>query len=221
MEGGGGGSRSAAAGVVPESATEAVKQTLSHLEELKPQLEQMMTSLAKPEALSQMQPLQRAKTMYLLAEATTTIFTLRLRCTGVNPDDHRVKSEIERLNVYREKLHLCMDRSKEPLRPTTVLNRQAATRFIEHSLPDHTSTQKQNIRDLSIGEKSSMTYSETAAKKRKCQSDERQSVQSTAKEFLEKAARELNNGDNEDGLKGPLMAAADGSDDAEPSNGSS
>lgn len=24
----------------------------------------------------------------------------------------------------------------EPLRPTTVLNRQAATRFIEHSLPD-------------------------------------------------------------------------------------
>ncbi|XP_013660877.2 nuclear nucleic acid-binding protein C1D isoform X1 [Brassica napus] len=221
MEGGGGGSRSAAAGVVPESATEAVKQTLSHLEKLKPQLEKMMTSLAKPEVLAQMQPLQRAKTMYLLAEAATTIFTLRLRCTGVNPDDHRVKSEIERLNVYREKLHLCMDRSKEPLRPTTVLNRQAATRFIEHSLPDHTSTQKQNIRDLSIGEKSSMTYSETAAKKRKCQSDERQSVQSTAKEFLEKAARELNNGDNEDGLKGPLMAAADGSDDAEPSNGSS
>ena len=27
----------------------------------------------------------------------------------------------------------------EPLRQTTVLNRQAATRFIEHSLPDLTS----------------------------------------------------------------------------------
>ncbi|KAF3565749.1 hypothetical protein DY000_02011336 [Brassica cretica] len=215
MEGGGGGSRSAG-GVVPESAMEAVKQTLSHLEELKPQLEQMMmTSLAKPEALSQMQPLQRAKTMYFLAEATTTIFTLRLRCAGVNPDDHRVKSEIERLNVYRDKLQRCMDRSKEPLRQTTVLNRQAATRFIERSLPDLTSAQKQNIRDLSIGEQSSMTYSATTAKKRKCQSDEKQSVQSAAKEFLEKAARELNNGDNEDGLNGPLMAAADGSNDAE------
>ena len=70
--------------------------------------------------------------------------------------------------------------------------------------------QKQNIRDLSIGEKSSMTYSATTAKKRKCQSDEKQSVQSAAKEFLEKAAR-----DNEDGLNGPLMAAADGSNDAE------
>ncbi|KAJ4871964.1 Sas10/Utp3/C1D family [Raphanus sativus] len=177
MEGGEGESSStAAAGVVPESAMEAVKQTLAQLQELKPQLEKMM-SLAKPEALDQMQPLQRAKTMYLLAEATTTMFTLRLRCSGVNPDDHRVKSEIERLNVYREKLQQCMDRSKEPLRPTTVLNRQAATRFIEHSLPDLSSAQKQNIIDLSKGEKSRMTYSETTAKKRKYQADEKQSVQ--------------------------------------------
>lgn len=62
-------------------------------------------------------------------------FTVRLRCTGVNPDDHRVKSEIvmsfgysflfvdendfslavfsqERLDVYKEKFQRCMDRSK-------------------------------------------------------------------------------------------------------------
>ncbi|CAF2015107.1 nuclear nucleic acid-binding protein C1D isoform X3 [Brassica napus] len=240
MEGGGEGSSSAApaaAGVVPKSAMEAVKQALAHLEELKPQLEEML-SLAQPEVLAQMQPLKRAKVMYMLAEATTTIFNLRLRCTGVNPDDHRVKSEIvmsfgysflfvdendfslavfsqERLDVYKEKFQRCMDRSKEPLRPTTVLNRQAATRFIEHSLPDLSSAQRQNIRDLSKGEKSRMRYSETSAKKRKYQSNEKQSVRSAAKEFLEKAARELN-GNNENGLKGPLMAAAEGtSDDVE------
>ncbi|CAN6877351.1 unnamed protein product [Brassica oleracea] len=217
MEGGGEGSSSAApaaAGVVPKSAMEAVKQALAHLEELKPQLEEML-SLAQPEVLAQMQPLKRAKVMYMLAEATTTIFNLRLRCTGVNPDDHRVKSEIERLDVYKDKFQRCMDRSKEPLRPTTVLNRQAATRFIEHSLPDLSSAQRQNIRDLSKGEKSRMRYSETSAKKRKYQSNEKQSVRSAAKEFLEKAARELN-GNNENGLKGPLMAAAEGtSDDVE------
>ncbi|KAJ0253222.1 hypothetical protein HA466_0122850 [Hirschfeldia incana] len=201
MERGGGSRSSAAAGAVPESAAmEAVKQTLSQLQELKPQLEKMI-SLAKPEALAQMQPLQRAKTLYLLAEATTTVFTLRLRCTGVNPDDHRVKSEIERLNVYREKLQRCMDRSKEPLRPATVLNGQAATRFVEHSLPDLTSTQKQNIKNLSKGEKSKITDSETTAKKRKYQADEQQSVQPAAKKFIEKAARELN-GDNENGFEG-------------------
>jgi exosome complex protein LRP1 len=101
-----------------------------------------------------------------------------------------------------------------PLRPTTVLNRQAATRFIEHSLPDLTSTQKQSIRDLSKGEKSRIRYSETSARKRKYQSNEKQSVQSAAKDFLEKAAREII-GHNENGLKGPLVAAADGSDDVE------
>ncbi|KAJ0248584.1 hypothetical protein HA466_0156640 [Hirschfeldia incana] len=216
MEGGGEGSSSsaAAAAAVPKSAVEAVKQTLAILEEVKPQLDEML-SLAEPEVLAQMQPLKRAKVMYLLAEATTTIFNLRLRCTGVNPDDHRVKSEIERLDVYKEKLHKCMDRSKEPLRPTTVLNRHAATRFIGNSLPDLSSAQKQNIRDLSKGESSRMRYSETSAKKRKYQSNEQQqSVRSAAKEFLEKAARELN-GSNENGLKGPLMAAAEGSDDVE------
>ncbi|CAN8265087.1 unnamed protein product [Cochlearia groenlandica] len=215
MDGGadGGGNGGAAAGMVPESAVEAVKQTLAHLEELKPQLEEML-SLAEPEILAQMKPLQRAKTMYLLAEATTTIFALRLRCTGVNPDDHRVRTEIERLNVYKEKFLRCVDRSKEPLRPTTVLNRHAATRFIEHSLPDLTSAQKQNFRDLGKGQKSRIKYSETTAKKRKCQSNDKQSVQSAAKEFLEKAARELN---GENCLKGPLTAAAAavGSDDIE------
>lgn len=74
MEGGGEGSSSAAAaGIVPKSAMEAVKQTLAILEELKPQLEEML-SLAEPEVLAQMQPLKRAKVMYMLAEATTTIF---------------------------------------------------------------------------------------------------------------------------------------------------
>lgn len=74
--------------------------------------------------------------------------------------------------------------------------------------------QKQNIRDLGKGEISRIRHSETTARKRKYQSNEKQSVQSAAKEFLEKAARELN-GNIENGLKGPLMAAADGSDDVD------
>lgn len=78
MEGGGGSSSSSSAavaggGIVPKSAMEAVKQTLALLEEVKPQLEEML-SLAEPEVLAQMQPLKRAKVMYMLAEATTTIF---------------------------------------------------------------------------------------------------------------------------------------------------
>lgn len=44
-------------------------------------------------------------------------------------------------------------------------------------------------------------------KKRKYQSTDKQSVQTAAKEFLEKAARELL-GDNNNGFKGPLKAEA-------------
>lgn len=51
-------------------------------------------------------------------------------------------------------------------------------------------------------------------KERKYQTNEKQSVQSDAKEFLENAARALN-GNNEIGLKGPLIATADGSGDVE------
>ncbi|KAI7988784.1 Dolichyl-diphosphooligosaccharide--protein glycosyltransferase 48 kDa subunit [Camellia lanceoleosa] len=44
--------------------------------------------------LSEMLPLQRAQSLLLLAKATTTLFTLKLRCSGVCPDDHPVKSEL-------------------------------------------------------------------------------------------------------------------------------
>lgn len=65
------------------------------------------------------------------------------------------------------------------------------------------------MKGLSEGERSRVS-----AKKRKYQSNEKQSVQFAAKEFLEKAAREIN-GNDENRLKGPLMAAADGPDDVE------
>lgn len=51
-----------------------------------------------------------------------------------------------------------------------------------------------------------MKYLDTSLqKKRKYHSTEKQSVRAAAKDFLEKAARELL-GDNKDGLKGPLRA---------------
>lgn len=68
--------------------------------------------------------------------------------------------------------------------------------------------QKQNMRDLSRGEGKKIKHVErNLHKKRKYQSTDRRSVQTAAKEFLEKAARELL-GDNKSGFKGPLKAEA-------------
>lgn len=68
--------------------------------------------------------------------------------------------------------------------------------------------QKQSMRDISRGEGKKIKHIErNLHKKRKYQSTDRQSVQTAAKEFLEKAARELL-GDNKSDFKGPLRAEA-------------
>ncbi|PON74541.1 Sas10/Utp3/C1D [Parasponia andersonii] len=192
---------------VPESVMDSVKRSLVHVEEVRANFVEFL-SLSDPDVLAQMPPLQRAESLLLLARATTTLFTLRLRCSGVDPDEHPVKSELERLSLYQDKLERFIGLSRAPVRPSTTLNYQAATRFIEHSLPDLTREQKQNMRSISKGEGKRITFLEkNVQKKRKYQSTEKKSVQNAAKEFLEKAARELL-GDNKSGFKGPLRAEA-------------
>lgn len=62
------------------------------------------------------------------------------------------------------------------------------------------------MRNISKGEGKKIKYVESnVQKKRKYPSTEKKSVQTAAKEFLEKATRELL-GDNNDGFKGPLRA---------------
>ena len=61
------------------------------------------------------------------------------------------------------------------------------------------------MRNISKGEGKRTNYlDKNVQKKRKYQSTEKQSVQTAAQEFLEKAAREVL-GDNKGGFKGPLV----------------
>ncbi|TKY74804.1 Nuclear nucleic acid-binding protein C1D [Spatholobus suberectus] len=190
-------------GAVPEPVMDAVNTTLSNLRQLRTHFHEFL-SLSDPQILAQMPPLQRAHSLFILAKITSTLLALNLRCSGVHPDDHPIKSELDRLNLYEDKLERLLDLSKAPLRPSTTLNYQAATRFIEHSLPDLTPVQRENMRNISRGEGLKMNRPGWAGQKRKYQSSDKQSVQAAAKEFLKKAARELL-GDNSGGIKGPLQ----------------
>ncbi|XP_061365270.1 uncharacterized protein LOC133308641 [Gastrolobium bilobum] len=201
-------------GAVPEPVMDAVHSTLSNLHELRTHFDEFL-SLSDPQVLSQMPPLQRAHSLFILARITSTLLTLKLRCSGVHPDDHPVKSEIDRLDLYQNKLGRMLDLSKAPLRPSTTLNYKAATRFIEHSLPDLTPGQRQSMRNISRGEGPKMNHHERAGQKRKFQSSEKQSVQIAAKEFLEKAALELL-GNNNGGIKGPVQIDNSEDDGDEP-----
>ncbi|KAL7122308.1 hypothetical protein ACP275_01G037800 [Erythranthe tilingii] len=198
--------------VIPERVMEAVKRTCSNIDEVEANLEEFL-SYCNNETLSKMEPLERAQALVLIAKSTTILFALRLRCKGVDIDDHPVTKEFERLSLYQEKLNQCMNLSKAPLRPSATINTNAAARFIEHSLPDLSTEQKQSMRAISRGEGGNMKYVDrNGQKKRKYQSTEKQSVRSAAQEFLEKAARELL-GDNKNGVKGPLQHQHEDSDD--------
>ncbi|XVF89407.1 hypothetical protein PTKIN_Ptkin19aG0127900 [Pterospermum kingtungense] len=202
--------------VAQESVMNSVKTTLVSVQNLRTHLHQFL-SLSEPDVLAQMPPLQRAQALMSLAKATTTLFTLRLRCNGVPPDDHPIKSELERLSYYQDKLDRLIDLSKAPLQPSTTLNSQAATHVIEHSLLDLTLEQRQNMRQNSEGEGSRIKCSDgSVQKKRKYQSSEKQSVEDAAKEFLWNAALEIFV-KNKGGFKGSLQVD-DASDDDLPSS---
>ncbi|KAL9313223.1 hypothetical protein ACSQ67_018675 [Phaseolus vulgaris] len=202
-------------GAVPEAVMDAANTTLSNLQLLRTHFNDFL-SLSDPQFLSQMPPLQRAHALFILAKITSTLLALNLRCTGVHPDDHPIKSELDRIHLYEDKLERLVDLSKAPLRPSTTLNYQAATRFIEHSLPDLTSEQRENMRNISRGDRTKTNLPGRAGQKRKYQSSDKQSVKAAAKDFLEKAARELL-GDNSSGIKGPLQVdMSEDDDDKQP-----
>ncbi|XP_022888671.1 nuclear nucleic acid-binding protein C1D-like [Olea europaea var. sylvestris] len=190
--------------IISDSVMEAVKRTSSNIDEVKANLEEFL-KYCDTETLSQLEPLERAQALFLIAKANTTLVTLRLRCKGVNPNNHPVRKEIDRLSLYEEKLQKCMDLSKAPLRPSATINPMAAARFIEHSLTDLSPEQKKSMKEISRGEVTRIKYVDRSVKKkRKYQSSEKQSVRAAAQEFLEKAACELL-GDNQSGIKGPLQ----------------
>lgn len=189
---------------VPEAVMDAVNTTLSNLQQLRTHFNEFLSLSSDPQVLSQMPPLQRAHSLFIHAKITSTLLALNLQCSGVHPDDHPIKSELDRLELYEDKLGRLLDLSKAPLRPSTTLNYQAATRFIEHSLPDLTPEQRENMRHISRGEGQKKNRPGRAGQKRKYQSSEKPSAKAAAKEFLEKAARELL-GDNSGSVKGPLQ----------------
>ncbi|CAN4112927.1 unnamed protein product [Withania somnifera] len=205
----GGGSRSSSKSI-PDSVMEAVHRTSKNINDLSSNVDELL-SLYDADVFTEMGPLQQAQSLLLLAKATTTLFALRLRCKGINTDEHPVKLEFERLSLYQEKLKELMDLNKAPLRPSARINPQAATRFIEHSLPDLTPGQRKNMREISKGDGPRIKYLERIVhKKRKY--PEQQSVRTATQEFLEKAARELL-GENQGGFKGPLqLPEGDGED---------
>ncbi|KAJ6995232.1 hypothetical protein NC653_017881 [Populus alba x Populus x berolinensis] len=115
---------------------EAVERTLANVKQVEYHLLEFL-SLANPDVLDEMPPHQRAQSLFMLAKATSTLFALRLRTTGIHPDEHPIKTELERLSLYQDKLEQFVDISKEPLHCSTNIKLPGAQPVsLNISLPD-------------------------------------------------------------------------------------
>ncbi|KAK8949878.1 hypothetical protein KSP40_PGU016817 [Platanthera guangdongensis] len=187
-------------GVVPATVLDSVRETLNCVDELRGNLERFLT-LAEPDVLAELTPLQRARAFLVLATSASALFSVRLGCSGIRADDHPIRTEIDRLGLHEDKLRKYNDWNKAPLRPSVKINPQAAARFIEHSLPDLAPEQRRSLHEIS----SRRSFINNRVKKKaKYQSSDKQSVRAATHEFLEKAARELF-GSNDSSVKGPLQ----------------
>lgn len=181
--------------VVPSDIIESLEAINTNCEEVESNLREVLAA-CDPDVLAELSPLDRAYTFLTLAKAVATLFTLQLRCSGDSPDEHDVKTELERLDLYTNKVEYYIDMNTA--RPTTTLNAQAATRFIEHSLPDLTTEQRRDMRDISRGMGPNRKSREDHGKKKKRKHDlaEKPSVAAEAAAFLAKAQKELFGGMN-------------------------
>ncbi|KAG0472032.1 hypothetical protein HPP92_016578 [Vanilla planifolia] len=199
-------------GVVPEDILGSIGENLTLVEEIRVNLDRLL-ALTEADVLAELPPLERARSFLVLATTATALFSVRLRCNGICPDDHPIKTELDRLSLHEEKLRKYNDWSKAPLRPSVKINTQAATRFIQHSLPDLEPEQRKNLHEISRGSDCRTLRTQRATKKQKHHSSELPSVRVAVQEFLEKASRELL-GSNESGVKGPLRnITSDDNDD--------
>eukprot|EP01027_Heterolobosea_sp_BB2_P010913 GEZU01015943.1.p1 GENE.GEZU01015943.1~~GEZU01015943.1.p1 ORF type:complete len:213 (+),score=75.60 GEZU01015943.1:166-804(+) len=86
------------------------------------------------QASEDMGPIDRAKLNLAMAYTVNTLFFMYLRAQGVNPQDHPVKDELERVKKYMNKIKEVQESltAKQTLR----LNKDAANRFIQAAIPE-------------------------------------------------------------------------------------
>mmetsp|Transcript_25263 Transcript_25263/g.47770 ORF Transcript_25263/g.47770 Transcript_25263/m.47770 type:complete len:198 (+) Transcript_25263:3-596(+) len=137
------------AGELPEEVAGTIERFEATLDELESALQPVLATSAR-DVQAQLTPLERAEMHVTLAYAANALFTMYLKTQGVKVEDHPVKREMERVQLYLSKV----DRASNPnTTPTSSLNVAAVNRFITHSVPDLTTDQKSKLRAINKRER--------------------------------------------------------------------
>ncbi|XP_022795542.1 nuclear nucleic acid-binding protein C1D-like isoform X2 [Stylophora pistillata] len=114
---------------LPEEVTESLEtfhEALGKVEDtFKPLLETSVDDLKE-----KMDPLQSAKLDLVVAYSINSMFWMYLTTQGVNPRQHPVKSELDRIKKYMGKVKEATEKKEASLR----LDKGAAKRFVKSAL---------------------------------------------------------------------------------------
>ncbi|XP_062934920.1 nuclear nucleic acid-binding protein C1D isoform X2 [Cynocephalus volans] len=88
-----------------------------------------MMSVSRNELLQKLDPLEQAKVDLVSAYTLNSMFWVYLATQGVNPKEHPVKQELERIRVYMNRVKEITDKKK-----AGKLDRGAASRFVKNAL---------------------------------------------------------------------------------------
>ncbi|XP_051946319.1 nuclear nucleic acid-binding protein C1D isoform X2 [Xyrauchen texanus] len=92
---------------------------------------QTLVSVSRSDRLLKLDPLDQAKLDLMSVYALNSMFWMYLVTQGVNPKDHGIKQELERIRTYMNKVKEITDKRK-----AAHLDKDAASRFVRNALWD-------------------------------------------------------------------------------------
>ncbi|XP_042301465.1 nuclear nucleic acid-binding protein C1D isoform X2 [Sceloporus undulatus] len=88
-----------------------------------------MMSVSRSELLQKLDPLEQAKLDLVSAYTLNSMFWVYLATQGINPKEHPVKKELERIRTYMNRVKEITDKKK-----AAKLDKGAASRFLRNAL---------------------------------------------------------------------------------------
>ncbi|XP_059214860.1 nuclear nucleic acid-binding protein C1D [Centropristis striata] len=122
----------------PQEIDEQLTGFDSSVSSVKTMLEKLM-SMPRNDLLQKLDPLDQAKLDLMSAYTLNSLFWMYLVTQGVNPREHGIKQELERIRTYMNKVKEITDRKK-----AARLDKGAASRFVRNALynPDEKESRK-------------------------------------------------------------------------------
>ncbi|XP_058508189.1 nuclear nucleic acid-binding protein C1D [Solea solea] len=114
----------------PHEIHEQLTSFDSSVSSVKTMLDQLM-SMPRNDPLLKLDALDQAKLDLMSAYALNSLFWMYLVTQGVNPRDHGIKQELERIRTYMNRVKEITDKKK-----AARLDKGAAARFVRNALYD-------------------------------------------------------------------------------------